>query len=153
MTYRETNISVSLVSSLLVLGYYLVNWLPMLRGGSLEEDVVFRLWIVVIVATVLLNIFGNILTSIVLAISHAIRTQSTEVPRFIEDERDRLIDLKGMRVAYIASSIGVFLAMLSFVLGQPALVMFSLIIFFAILAGVIEDVAKFYLYHRGVAYG
>lgn len=153
MTYRETSISVSLASSLLVLGYYLVSWLSMYQDEGLNEDKVFRLWLIVIIATIVLNVLGNILTSIVLAIIHAIKTQSTEEPRFTEDERDKLIALKGTRASYIAFSIGVFLAMLTFVFDQPPLVMFSLIIFFSITAEMIGDIWQLVLYRRGVQYG
>ena len=93
---------------------------------------VFRLWAVVIIATIILNITGNIITNIVINIVHAIKTQKDEEVRLIEDERDKLIGLKGVKVSYIAFSIGVFLSMLTFALGQPPLVMFSLIIFFSI---------------------
>ena len=153
MTYRETNISVSLTSSLLVMVYYLVNWIQMYQEEGLNSAVIFRLWAIVIVATILLNIFGNILTSIVLSIIHAIKTQSNKEPRFIEDERDKLIELKGTKAAYIAFSIGVFLSMLTFAFGQPPLVMFSLIIFFSILAEITGDVLQLSFYRRGVHYG
>jgi len=150
MTYRETNISVSLASSLLVMGYYLVNWLQMYQDEGLNSAVIFRLWAIVIVATIVLNILGNILTSIVLSIAHAIKTQSDTEPRFVEDERDRLIELKGSKAAYIAFSIGVFLSMLSFAFGQPPLLMFSLIIFFSIAAEITSDVLQLLYYRRGV---
>lgn len=150
MSYRETNIYVSLVSSSMVLGYYLINWLPMYQGGELESGKVFRLWLIVIVATIVLNILGNILTSIVLSITHAIKTQSNKEPRFIEDERDKLVELKGTKAAYIAFSIGVFLSMLTFVFDQPPLIMFSLIIFFSVTAEIIGDIFQLYFYRRGV---
>jgi hypothetical protein len=153
MSYRETNISVSLTSSLLVLGYYLVSWLQMYQTEGLNSARVFRLWLIVIVATIVLNVLGNILTSIVLSIAHAIKTQSKEEPRFIEDERDKLVDLKGVKAAYITFSIGVFLAMLTFVFGQPPLVMFSLIIFFSVTAEIVGDIFQLYFYHGGVRYG
>ncbi len=153
MTYRETNISVSLGSSLLVLIYYLVNWMQMYQTQGLNSATIFRLWAIVIVATIILNILGNILTNIALAIIHAIRTQSDKEPRFVEDERDRLIGLKGTQAAYIAFSAGVFLAMLTFALGQPPLVMFSLIIFFSIIAEIISDTLQLAFYRRGVQYG
>lgn len=153
MSYRETNIYVSLVSSLLVLGYFLVKWLPLYRGGNLESGEVFRLWAVVIVASIILNILGNILTSIVLSIGHAIQTHSDKEPRFIEDERDKLVDLKGTKASYLAFSIGVFLSMLTFVFNQPPLLMFSLIIFFSVTAEIIGDVWQLYLYRRGLIYG
>ena len=150
MSYRETNIFVTLVSYLLILGYYLVNWLRMYQQEGLNSAKVFQLWAVVIVAGIVLGILGAILTNIVLSIAHAIKTQSKEEPRLIEDERDKLIELKGVKATYYSFSIGVFLAMLSFVFGQPALVMFSLIIFFSLIAEIIGDIAQLYLYRQGV---
>jgi hypothetical protein len=39
--------------------------------------------------------------------------------------------------------------MLTFVLGQPPLVMFSLLIFFGLLAQIIGDTSRMILYRRG----
>ncbi len=153
MSYRETNIIVSCVSYLLILGYYLVNWLRMYQEEGLNSSKIFLLWAIVIIAGIILNIVGNILTSIVLSIVHAIKTQSNEEARLIEDERDKLIELKGVKGSYITFSVGVFLAMLTFVFDQPPLVMFSLIIFFSLTAEILGDLLQLYLYRRGVQYG
>lgn len=149
MSYQEKNITVSFVSQLLILGYYLFNLLQMQQEGGLVADRVFRLWAVVLVGAILVNILGSILTNITLSIVHAIRTGAKEDERFIEDERDKLISLKGTRVSYIAFSIGVFLAMLTFAFGQPPLLMFSLLIFSGLSAEIIGDLAQIYLYRRG----
>ncbi|MFO7583811.1 MAG: hypothetical protein R6W69_03695 [Anaerolineales bacterium] len=149
MSNRKNAITVSLISTLLILGYYLINIFLMYQKGGLNSEEVFRLWAIVVIASIVLNIAGNILTNIVLNIVHAIKTNSKEEVRLLEDERDRLIELKGARVSYIVSSIGVLLAMLSFVLGQPALVMFSLIIFFALIAEIIGDLSQFYFDQKG----
>ena len=45
---------------------------------------------------------------------------------------------------------GVFVAMLSFVFGQPALMMFSLIVFFSLLSQVVGDISQLVRYRRGV---
>ncbi|OGO41110.1 MAG: hypothetical protein A2W36_00340 [Chloroflexi bacterium RBG_16_58_14] len=84
-----------------------------------------------------------------LSIVHAIKTQSDKPARFIEDERDKLIGLKGTRASYITFSIGVLIAMLSFVFGQPALVMFSLLIFASLIGEIVGDVFQLYFYGRG----
>jgi hypothetical protein len=149
MSNKQNQITVSLVSTLVVLAYYLVNIFQMIQGGGLNSAEVFRLWAVVIVATIILNIAGNIITNIVINIVHAIKTQKEEEVRLIEDERDKLIGLKGDRVSYIAFSIGVFLSMLTFALGQPPLVMFSLIVFSTMMAEIIGDLSQFRFYHRG----
>jgi hypothetical protein len=149
MSYQEKNVTVSLVSTLLILGYYLANMFQMYQDGGLVAARVFRLWAIVIVAGIIVNIISSILTNIVLSIVHAIKTRTEEEERFIEDERDKLIGLKGMRVSYITFSIGVLLAMLTFVFGQPPLVMFSLIIFFSLVAEIIGDISQIYRYRRG----
>ncbi|MBN1889708.1 MAG: hypothetical protein JW850_17055, partial [Thermoflexales bacterium] len=104
MSNRKTSISVSLVSTLLILGYYLVNLIPMFQQGDLNSEDVFRLAAIVIIASIVLNIAGNILTNIVINIIHAIQTQSDKEVRMIEDERDKLIGLKGTQVSYVAFS-------------------------------------------------
>ncbi|HJS20521.1 MAG TPA: hypothetical protein VJ785_17365 [Anaerolineales bacterium] len=149
MSYQEKNVTVSLVSYLLILGYFVVNWLQMYREGSLNSSEVFRLWITVIIVTILVNITASILTNIVLSILYAIRTGGKEEERFIEDERDKLIGLKGTQASYLAFSIGVFLSMLTFVFGQPPLLMFSLIVLSGILAEIIGDLSQIYRYRRG----
>ncbi|HSL27667.1 MAG TPA: hypothetical protein VK900_00595 [Anaerolineales bacterium] len=150
MSYQEKNVTVSLVSHLLILGYYLFHWFQMYQEGGLVMDRVFRLWAIVIIATILVNILASILTNIVLSIFHAVRTGGEKDERFIEDERDKLISLKGTRISYIAFSIGVLLAMLSFVVGQPALVMFSLLIFSSMAGEILGDIAQIHLYRRGI---
>ena len=149
MSYQEKNITVYLVSYLLIVGYYLVNLSQMLQEGALVSSRVYGLWVMVIVTSIIVNIIASILTNIVLSIVHAIKARTNEVERFIEDERDKLIELKGMRSAYITFSLGVLVSVLFFVFGQPALVMVSMIVFFAIAAEIIGDISQIYLYRRG----
>lgn len=150
MSSQLINIAVAFVNHLLILAFYLVNLIQMYREGGLIPSRVFTLWAIVIIAIIFLNIIGNILTYIVLSIVRAIKTGKADEVRFIVDERDRLIELKGVRVSYITYSIGVLISMLSFVIGWPPLVMFSLLIFSGIIAEIIGDIAQFYLYRKGV---
>jgi hypothetical protein len=149
MSYQEKNVTVSLVTHLLIVGYFLFNLFQMVQSGGLVANRVFVLWAVVIIATILANIIGSILTNILLAILHAIRTRGETDERFIEDERDQLIGLKGMKVSYIAFSLGVLAGMLTFVFGHPPLVMFSLLVFSSIAAQIIGDISQIYLYRKG----
>jgi hypothetical protein len=150
MSYQETNITVTLFSYLMLMGYYLINISQMQQTGGLQAGRVYGLWATVIIAGIVINIVGAILTNIVLSIVHAIRTRSDKEPRFVEDERDRLIELKGSRFAYIAFSLGVVGAMLTFVAGHPPLVMFSAIIFASLVGEIIGSAWQLYLYRRGV---
>ncbi len=150
MSYQEKNITVSLVNFCLILGVYLLRVFQMSQGGSFNSTNVFRLWGIVIALAILVTIFATILTHIVSAIVEAIKT-GKENPKVedLEDERDRLIDLRGTKITYFVSSIGVFLSMLTFVLGQPPLAMFSLLIFFGVVAQIVGDISRLYLYRRG----
>jgi len=150
MSFQEKNITVSLVSFTLILGFYLIRLYQMIQAGGLNSSSVFRLWGIVIVLAIIFTIVATILTHIVSAIIQAIKT-GEENPEIedIEDERDRLIDLRGTKVTYFVSSIGVLLSMLTFVLGRPPLVMFTLLIFSGLVAQVIGDISRLLLYRRG----
>ena len=150
MSYKENSIVVSLAAYLMIVAYYLLRIFGMLRDGGLVANQLFRLWAVVIITGIVVTIAGNILINIVISIVYAIRTGGKEYDQFIEDERDKLIDLKGSKVAYITFSVGVLVAMLTFAFGQPPLMMFSLIIFFSITAEIAGSLAQLYLYRRGV---
>ena len=150
MSFQQKNVTVSLVNFSLILGFYVVGVLQMIQSGDFNSTNVFRLWGVVIALAVVVTIFATILTHIVLAIVHAIRTgEEKSNVEDIEDERDKLIDLRGTKVSYLVDSIGGFLSMLTFVQGQPPLVMFTLLIFFGVLAQVLGDVLRLVLYRRG----
>ena len=149
MSFQEKNIAVSLVNFSLILGFYLLRLLQMIQGGSFNSTHVFRLWGIIIVAAIVVTIAATILTHIVSAIIQAIQTQAEPVIEDIADERDKFIDLKGTKVTYFISSIGSFLAMLTFALGQPPLVMFTLLIFFGVVAQIVGDVARLSFYRRG----
>jgi hypothetical protein len=150
MSHQEKNITASLVSFSLILAFYLIKMLNMILTESLISTKVFRLWGIIIVLGIFGTIISTIFTHILSAIIHAVKTGEDD-PKIedIEDERDKLIDLRGTRVTYIVSSSGVFFSMLAFALGQPPLVMFSLLIFFGIFAQVIGDTSRLFLYRRG----
>jgi hypothetical protein len=150
MSFQEKNITVSLISFSLILVIFLISVTRMILGDSFTSTNVFRLWGIVIVMAIVFTILGTILTHIFSAIIQAIQT-GEEDPEIddLEDERDKLIDLRGTKITYIFSSIGVFLAMLTFVFGQPALVMFTLLIFFGLVAQLVGDISRLVLYRRG----
>ncbi len=149
MSFQEKNITVSLVNFSLILVFYLIRLLQMIQNGSFNSTNVFRLWAIIIVAAIVVTIAATILTHLVSAIIQAIQTQAEPVIEDIADERDKFIDLKGTKVTYFVSSIGSFLAMLTFVFGQPPLIMFTLLVFFGVVAQIVGDIARLSFYRRG----
>jgi len=149
MSFQEKNITVSLVNFILILGFYLISLFLMIQGESFNSTNVFRLWGIIIVIAVVVTIFATIITHIVSAIIQAIKTKEEPHIENISDERDKLIDLRGTKVTNFVSSIGSFFSMLTFVFGQPPLVMFTLLIFFGVVAQIIGDIFRLRLYRRG----
>ena len=115
MSFQEKNITVSLVSFTLILGFFLIRLFQIIQDGGLTSTDVFRLWGIIIVLAIIVTIVATILTHIVSAIIQAIKTGEKE-PEIedIADERDKLIDLRGTKVTYSVSSLGVFISMLTF---------------------------------------
>ena len=150
MSFQQKNVTVSLVNFSLILVFYLFRVVQMIQSGNFTPKNIFRVWIIIAVLAVVVTIIGTILTHIVSAIIQAIKT-GKEDPKIedIQDERDQLIDLRGTKITYTVSSIGVFLSMLTFAFGQSPLVMFSLLIFFGVFAQVVGDISRLVLYRRG----
>jgi hypothetical protein len=150
MSFQQRNITVSLVTFILILGLYLTRVFQLLQSDGFTSTNIFRLWGITIILSIVATIVLTILAHIGSAVFQVIKT-GDENPKIedIQDERDKLIDLRGTRVTYLASSLGVLAAMLTFVFGQPPLVMFSLLVFFGLLAQIIGDISRLMLYRRG----
>ena len=150
MSFQEKNITVTLVSFTVILIIFTSNIYNMIQDGGLNSSDLFRLWGIVIFLSIIVTVVGMILTHIVSAIVIAIQTgdDDPDIEDF-EDERDKLIDLRGTKVTYSITSLGSFFAMLSLVLGQSPLVMFTLLVFFGLLGQIAGDIARLSLYRRG----
>jgi hypothetical protein len=150
MSFQQKNVTVTLVTFMLILGFFLIRLFQINLDGSFNSTTVFRLWGFVIAFAIVGTIVATILTHIFSVITQTIKT-GDEDPKIedIEDERDQLIDLRGTKVTYFVSSIGGFLSMLTFVLGQSPLVMFTLLILFGVVAQIVGDIFRLYLYRRG----
>lgn len=149
MSFQEKNIIASLSTFTLILGVYLVRVIQMVQTDSFTTTHVFRLWGIIAILAIAGTILVSILTHMAGGVLHKIRTNEDPHIEDIQDERDQLIDLKGTRVAYTFSSLGVAASMLTFVFGQPPLVMFSALIFFGVLAQIVADIRRLTLYRRG----
>jgi hypothetical protein len=150
MSFQQRNITVSLVTFILILSFYLLRIFQLLQSDSFISTNVFRLWGIIVVLAIAATIILTILAHVGSAVIQVIKT-GDENPKIedIQDERDKLIDLRGTQITYVASSLGVLAAMLTFVFGQPPLVMFSLLIFSGLLAQIIGDTTRLVLYRSG----
>jgi len=69
---------------------------------------------------------------------------------FVEDERDRLIDLKSMRVGFFAAGVGFIAGLVSLALGYSAIVMLNVLYLSFGVASLLSEFANLVYYRRGV---
>lgn len=151
MSMQQRNTIVSLVIFSLIFIIFSLNVLQMFLGQTFTPVNVFWLSGIVVVAAIVATILGTIIANIVFAIVVSIKTRvEPEELEWLEDERDKLIQLKGTSVSYFVFSVGVLIAMLSFVLSQPPLVMFTLLMASALIAPIVGDVYRLLRYRQGV---
>ena len=136
-----------LISSTVALLLYLGYVIQQLQSGALDSMTITRNWGVAVLVVIGLQIVLSIVTAIVVSIVEAVRA-GEEQPE-LTDERDKLIELRANRLAYAVFGIGFVIAMVTLALGQPPLLMFNIIVFSLLVAGIAGYVRQLYLYRRG----
>ena len=148
MSYLQRNIFASIISTLLVFGIYYAWLFQMVQDGrfdgangtSLLGQSVLLLIVAAIIVTIIATIIFNILFSI---------ATNDLKPSTVVDERDRLIELRGMRISEIVTGGGFMLAMVALALGQAPFLAFNIIVLAFALASVTSGVLKLFLYRSG----
>ncbi len=150
MSFKEKNILVTLTCFSLIFLFFILRIFQLFQNDTFVATKVFQVWGIVIVLGIVVTIIAMILTHGTIAAIQSIRTKDANYEYDdSKDERDTLIDLKGTNIMYTFYSLGVFFAMLSYVFGQPPLIMFSLLIFFGLLAQIVGDIARLMFYRKG----
>lgn len=148
MSYQERRTIIEIISMLItntVYGWLLFSQYIVKRPELLED---LRFWAIVLLILVPLSIVSRIITEIIHAIYHAIRT-GEEAP-MENDERDTLIELKASRMAHITFSLSFVLALGLVVLGQSMMVMFLTLLIGGMVSEITDNVSKYIFYTRGV---
>ena len=149
MTFQQKNNTVSLASFSLLLIFFLLRIAQLIRNQNLNDATVVRLWIIVVVLSIVMTVVAIIFAQGIPASVLKARKDGLE-PEIDDtiDERDQRIDLAGTNLTYRIISLGIFVAMLTFALGQPPLVMFSLLIFFGLVGQIAGDALRLRRYRE-----
>ena len=149
MSFSQKNITGTLISFSFILLYYLIRLIALIQNDAFTRSNVVHLWVIVIIATIVVTVTTMILTHVFSAVAVAVKTQQEPEIDETEDERDNFIDLKGTALTHQVNSIGALLAMLTYAFGKPAVLMFSLLILFGMVAQIAGDAVRLYHYRRG----
>ncbi|MBE2222701.1 MAG: hypothetical protein IAF02_14230 [Anaerolineae bacterium] len=139
MTYQEKNNLVSLISTLVIFGFYFFNVYEMYQAGVLSTIAVIGLWVPVIIFTVVVHVVFNIINAI--ATNHEDTTAA--------DERDKLIELKSTRNSHYLFLTGFFISMGFLMFSTPPLIIFNLLILAFVASEIFGYISQLYYYRKG----
>jgi hypothetical protein len=75
--------------------------------------------------------------------------KSSIATEMITDERDQLIELKSMRIGFVASSIGFIIGLISLVLNYSPVVMMNIVFLSFGIGSLLDGCIQLYLYRKG----
>lgn len=148
MEPKERQILVTAIGLLLILPMYTLYVYYKDVSGNPEILNDFRFWGKTFLVLIPVAIGAQIVLHILFAIFHKIVTQE-DIPTQ-RDERDKMIELKAIRISHWIFTAGFMAAMGVLAAGYPPYVMFMTLIFSGFISGFISEVAKIYFYRRGV---
>jgi hypothetical protein len=147
MGHQEKQSIVSIIGSVLVIGFYSLYLYRNYIQADLELLNNFQFWGKSFLYLIPVAIVVQIVIHIIFAIADRIITQE-DMPGFT-DERDKLIELKSIRISHWIFIFGFMLAMGSLAMGMKPYVMFLTLISSGFLASLASEVAKIIYYRKG----
>ncbi|NTV84871.1 MAG: hypothetical protein HGA23_11335 [Bacteroidales bacterium] len=144
---KEKQIIVALVSSILILGFYSLYVYNKYIAGNPDIINDFSFWGKAFIILIPVAVVAQIIIHIIFIIINKIVANEDFVD--LSDERDKLIELKTIRISHWVFLSGFMLAMGSQALKMEPWVMFILLIFSGFAASIISEIAKLYFYRRG----
>jgi hypothetical protein len=148
MSYQEKQNIVNIFSGLLVTAIY--AWMIYQRQlqGQFDLTTDFSKWGVIFLVFIGISIVVRIIIQIVFHILNAIATREEDVPR--EDERDKLVKLKGTRNSHYVFTSGFVLSVMGLAFGMPVHWIFIAFVAFGLIAEIIDNGSQIYYYRKGV---
>lgn len=146
MGHKEKQSIVSIIGSVLVIGFYSMYVYRNYIQADLELLNDFQFWGKSFLYLIPVTIVVQIVIQIVFAIANRIFTQE-DMPGFT-DERDKLIELKSIRISHWIFILGFMLAMGSLAMGMKPYVMFLTLISSGFIASLASEIAKIFYYRK-----
>ena len=141
MSFKEKSIWISLIVTILIFGFYFVFAFTEMKNNSPEGALgtIAGIFIGVIILIIVMEIILHSVIAIVF------RKEASEK----EDERDKIIELKGSRFSYIILAVGVWITGFSLFFVSSPIMMAHILLLFFILAEITGFATQLYFYRRG----
>ena len=168
MSYQEKRTIVSIITGALVLAAYCFYAFGQYQLGAIVPGdlkfwagTILKFIAIGIAVSIVIQIVFHILLSIAIAVKKKVQDANCEDSdveksigaEMVEDEMDKLIELKSMRVGFFFAGIGFVAALVSLVLNYSPAVMLN-IMFISFCGGsLFEGFAQLYFYRKGINNG
>lgn len=168
MSYQEKKTIVTLVTGLLILAAYCVYAFNKIHSGAVAPDDL-KFWATTmlifigigVVALIVILIAFHILLAIAAAIKEEMRNGKYDDKKIekaleldmVEDEMDKLIGLKAMRISLAVAGAGFMAALVSLVLNCSPAVMLNIMFFSFGIGSMMEGVIQLHFYRKGIRNG
>jgi uncharacterized membrane protein len=148
MEQKEKQVLVSVIASLTIIVFYSLWVYSKYIESNPEVINDLRFWGRSFIVLIPVAIITQIVIHILFAIINKIVTGEDSSDK--DDERDKLIELKSLRVSHWIFVVGFTLAMGAVALGMELWVMFVTLIFSGFLSDLISSSVKIWYYRKGV---
>jgi hypothetical protein len=146
MTFHEIKYLVSFLSTALVALLYALRVHALAADGYFsgpDGDLLTGRALLILIG---LLVGAGIIGQIILSIAAVIAGHN---PEYDDDERDRQIDMRAMRAAFVLVGIAMIGALVLLATGSTPFLTFHVLIFGMVAAGLIADLWRIVLYRRG----
>lgn len=146
MTFHEIKYLVSFLTTALVSAFYALRVRTLASDGFFngpDGDLLTGRALLILIALVVgAGIVGQIILSIAAVIAG-------HKPEYDDDERDRQIDMRAMRVAFVLVGVAMIGALALLATGSTPFLTLHILVFGMVAAGLIADLWRIVLYRRG----
>lgn len=168
MSYQEKRSIVSIMSGIVLLAAYCLYTIGNFQKGLIAPGDI-KFWAITIlvfigigiVAFIVIQIVFHIILSISIAVSKAViegNYDDKEIEKainldMIEDEMDKLIELKSLRFGFSVAGFGFVAGLVALVLNYSAVVMLNILFISFSVGSILEGFVKIFYYRRGLNHG
>lgn len=157
MTYQTKKTIVSLLASIAILISYCISvYNDISKGLTLENDATFwaKKMLIFIAIGVAINMISFIVFHILLSVNLSVK-DSKEINRkleleMVEDEMDKLIELKSLRVGYIIASTGFILGLILLAFNTSIAIVLNILFLSFFVGAIAEGISNLFFYFRGI---
>lgn len=164
MSYQEKRTIVNLIIGVIMLAAYCIYALTQYQSGAIDPSDL-KFWAITmlvfigigIVSTIVIQIIFHIMMAIAVAVKERgcdeKEIENTIEASVVEDEMDKLIELKSSRITIIFAGLGFVAGLISLALDAMPMLMLNIIFLSSGVGSLLEGVLSLRYYRRGVHNG